>query len=1088
MTINKSSLSSLTVIVPLLVIFVAGVYFIQNIWGNYIETIGLQKHLNKTELYLSLEESVTKEVICAAKMSHDHQDLKSECQKDRDATDEIIKQLNIESTQLSLGERVNIMLSDSDKSAIPTMTLLGDAFLGNTLQNIRYNIDVTKDLKLYMLLNGEYHRKILNPIQEYWSEIGLYGNNENKPYLTFFTDMSGLYTNSANEAIFGTYFLANKKPFLSDDLTKWDDYIKHSVVPDIEKYKYITPILEPLNKLFKSQETDDMISNLDSMRIDILLDYNDGQYTIPAKEWIGITGDKQELFEKAKRDTLDFLSHKIAESVQNNESILFASVVATLLSLIFILISLVRNYIVSRDEDKALKDMMSEVEELTVESKEEIMESSGSLENLSDKKKIYAYFGSIIKLLHEKELIAEDANVAKDLFLANMSHEIRTPLNGIVGFTQLLKDTDLSTDQKEFVDIIVNSADNLLCIVNDILDLSKINANKMELEHISFDLYEKIESAAELFAARSDEKNIELGVFIDPTIPNNVFGDPTKLSQVIINLISNAIKFTPFGGEINLILNQIDFDEKYTTIRFGVKDSGIGISKEKRESIFHAFSQEDSSTSRKYGGTGLGLTISNNIVKFMGGELNVDATEGSGSEFFFTVRLEKNLEEAGSDYTKHKELTVGLATPSVFSKSQVDNNLKLYINYMDAEFEFYTYDQIFNNTKGIKLPDILFIDHRYVKRVGEIEQFSNLDSDIILITTGKLKQMLDPQKHGGITTIQKPLTMKKINYAIDSSLHGEVIESSKSSTVLADGFSKVNALVAEDNLINQKLILVTLERFGIDVTLASNGSEALEFRKKIDFDIIFMDIQMPVMNGIEATKAILEYEAENSLKHVPIVALTANALKGDREKYLKIGMDSYASKPLNLNEIKNTIAELLPQKVQKGSRDESDTLSNKNIDRSQEVSTDEEIKKDIVSPESITNKKELTDSDSAAARGVSEEKKAEEDIALAILLYCEVRLEARIYSAIFKKFGYEVTIVDDNDSFLKSLGHYTYKYAIYGLACCSGEPCELANIVRDEGTIPLVIVADDDNKDLCADIIVGNSNADTIKKRIEDAK
>ncbi|RLA73144.1 MAG: hypothetical protein DRG30_06645 [Epsilonproteobacteria bacterium] len=1069
MTINKARLSSLIVIVPLLIIFVVGVYFIQNIWSGYMQTLNLQKHLNKTELYQSLEESVSKEIVCATIMSSNHKTLKQECQEDRDATDLIAKELEQQSSQILVIERINMLFSDSNKSSSSNeVDLFTDDHIVNTLQNIRYNIDVNENLRLSMFLNGEYHRKILYPIQSYWDKVGLYGANENKPYLTFFTDMSKLYTNATNEEILVAYFLVNEESFLSEDLAKWDNYIKQSVVPDISKYNYITPIANKLDKIFISKNTDDIISRLDSMRIDILLDYTDGRYSTTTQEWVNITQKKQKLFEDAKRDTLHFLSENIVNSVRYNESILLASIAASILSLLFIFIVLIRNYIISGGEDRALKKMMDEVNILTSKSRDEIVGSGGSLENLSDKKKIYAYFGSIIKLLQEKEMMAEEANVAKDLFLANMSHEIRTPLNGIVGFTQLLKDTKLTSDQKEFVDIIVNSSDNLLSIVNDILDLSKINANKMELEYISFDIYDKIESSVETFATKADDKRIDLGIYIDPKIPSKVFGDPTKLSQILINLISNAIKFTPIDGEIDMLMDIIEDEEKYISIKFAVKDSGIGISKEKKESIFQAFSQEDSSTSRKYGGTGLGLTISNNIVKFMGGELSVDNTESGGSIFFFTLRLEKdlqNIEEKNSDVGRdYSEFSVGLASPSLFMRNQLNRNLKAYIEHTGASFQYNTYDQLFNKTKEIDMPNVLFLDHKHTQRSGELEQLASLNIPIILMTTRKMNQLIDLSKYSYVKTIQKPITKRKIMRIMDICIHGDnALDNLDEDTTLPIGhFNRINALVAEDNLINQKLILITLDRFGLDVTLASNGLEAYEAREKGNFDIIFMDIQMPVMNGIEATKKIIEYEKRDGLTHVPIIALTANALEGDREKYMKIGMDGYAAKPLELIEIKNIIEKFLP-----------DNVSNQKVkvDKPQEVETHEHTSE-------IKVVKESESIDASEAENKT------------MLLYCEYKLEERIYFAILKRFGYEVTVASNVKEFFDLIEKHIFTHAMYDYTHSDSDPCTVSQKVRDGGAIPIALIGQEEENDVCASTmtIKRGDTKETILAKIEEAK
>jgi signal transduction histidine kinase/ActR/RegA family two-component response regulator len=386
------------------------------------------------------------------------------------------------------------------------------------------------------------------------------------------------------------------------------------------------------------------------------------------------------------------------------------------------------------------------------------------------------------KAISEKAEMLEHEIRSTELFLASMSHEIRTPLNGIIGMTEVLDETSLSQEQKEYVTMIRESSNNLRVIVNDVLDVTKINAGKMELESIPFDLVTKIEASVGIFKPKIAEKGIELSVVTDPKIPREVMGDPTRLSQVIINLVSNAIKFTDKGGKLDVITEFKNKNKDEVTFKLSVSDSGIGMTKEQQEKIFEAFSQATVSTTRKSGGTGLGLTISRKIMNAMGTELEVESEEGKGATFFFVI------------------------TMKIAKQTSVE--------------------------------------------VEEAEV--------------------------------------------------EVVEEKKS-------FDEINVLVAEDNPINQKLIRIVLEKFGLNVTLASNGEEAYDSRVNNSYDLIFMDIQMPVMGGVEATHDILKYEKENNKEHIPIIALTANALPGDREKYMAEGMDDYATKPLDVKVIEKLI-------------------------------------------------------------------------------------------------------------------------------------------------------------------------------------
>jgi signal transduction histidine kinase/CheY-like chemotaxis protein len=388
------------------------------------------------------------------------------------------------------------------------------------------------------------------------------------------------------------------------------------------------------------------------------------------------------------------------------------------------------------------------------------------------------------KAISEKADTLEHEIKSTELFLASMSHEIRTPLNGIIGLTEVLDDTSLSQEQKEYVSMIRESSNNLRVIVNDVLDVSKMNAGKMELESIAFDLFTKIEASVGIFKPKIEEKEISLNLFTDPMIPRQVIGDPTRLSQVIINLVSNALKFTDKGGKIDVLAEYIDQKNDEVTFKVSVCDSGIGLTQEQQEKIFEAYSQATASTTRKSGGTGLGLTISSKIMKSMGTELKVESEEGKGATFFFVVTMKVDTK------------------PSV-----------------------------------------------------QVEK-------------------------------------KEV----------EVVEKTQS-------FDDMHVLVAEDNPINQKLIKIVLENFGLNVTLAANGQEAYEARVNGTYNMIFMDIQMPVLGGVESTHRILEYEKENGVEHIPIIALTANALPGDKERYISEGMDDYATKPLDVKILEKLITQ-----------------------------------------------------------------------------------------------------------------------------------------------------------------------------------
>jgi signal transduction histidine kinase/CheY-like chemotaxis protein len=616
-----------------------------------------------------------------------------------------------------------------------------------------------------------------------------------------------------------------------------------------------------------------------------------------------------------------------------------------------------------------------------------------------DTNAIYKFLADVIK----------ESNQAKDLFLANMSHEIRTPLNGIVGFTQLLKDTTLTKEQEDFMIIIENSSEHLLTIVNDILDLSKINAGKVELEEIAFNVLEKFESAIESYGAKATQKNIELNIYIDPTIPDMIIGDPTKISQIIINLLSNAIKFTDSGGYIDILIEKVKQDNKNISIKFSVRDSGIGITQEQQNKIFEAFSQADSSTSRKFGGTGLGLAISSNFVSLMGGKLDISSEEGKGTTFFFTLNFEEIENLKAVEKLDMKLSTVGILSHDD-QNSQISTNIDRYASYSNAKVTKYNFYEIINLEN---LPDILFFDYKYYQSKDKLDKLLKLKTKVILLLDMKFKFHLDATIEDKVNNIiYKPLNLTKTINALDNVYRKSTQKREANKHHINEAiFENVNALVAEDNIINQKLIKHILTNFGFNITLANDGKEALDLRKENDYDIIFMDIQMPIMGGIESTKEIILFEQREDKKHIPIIALTANALAGDREIYLEAGMDNYLSKPINIERLKKLIASYFNKKT--------------------------------VAVESDTKE-------------IKEVKKIVETKEYNILLYKHNRLLEKIFTSILSKNGYSVHVVHREENFINDIKNIDYDFVLFDANFFVNREDMIVSLIKDNGSTPFV--------------------------------
>ena len=499
------------------------------------------------------------------------------------------------------------------------------------------------------------------------------------------------------------------------------------------------------------------------------------------------------------------------------------------------------------------------------------------------------------RVLPKKEASAPYSQ--RDMFFANMSHEIRTPVNGIVGFTQLLKETGLDKEQNELVNTIHSSSMHLLGLVNDILDFSKINAHKMVLEEIEFDLFRQIEDTIETYAAAAQEKDIALGLYIDPTIAPSLIGDPSKLSQILINLVSNAVKFTDALGNVDILVEKLAEGQKTITLRFSVKDTGIGIGSGAQDTIFNAFAQENSSISRKFGGTGLGLAISRELVKLMGGDLTLESEREKGSEFYFSITFEKVRSQEREIYAgRYRGLSAGIILPKRESLRGAEENLKAYIAYLGVDIRFYNSVEIVAMDPKV-LPDLLFADDRYSGI--SFKELSKLDAKIISLSPIN-RQGISLEQEGVCKNIYKPVNLTKTIRAFEACLEGDTL-SDKKSMVANRNFKGFSALVVDDNRVNQKLMMQVLENMQMDVALAADGEEALEYYQNFDFDIVFMDIQMPVMDGVETTEKIVVYEKEQNKEHTPIIALTGNTGSKNTQKYIDVGMDGFMSKPIDVN-------------------------------------------------------------------------------------------------------------------------------------------------------------------------------------------
>jgi len=680
-----------------------------------------------------------------------------------------------------------------------------------------------------------------------------------------------------------------------------------------------------------------------------------------------------------------------------HQVIMFISAIILLLSLLIVYIK--RDYFFLEDkvDTLALKKLFEEIKYSSNNKKNEQFKLMLKEKNHTE---IYSLISNMINELQESKKATDEANEVKTLFLSNMSHEIRTPLTGILGFTNFLSSSKLDVEQREFVDAIRKSSEDLMGVVNNILDVSNLESGRLEMSKSSFNIVKELEKFIDTYALDALEKEIDFSVWIDPELSRvDINSDAGRIKQILTNLLSNAIKFTHNGGQVELIIKKVKSTDKKVTVEFIVKDSGIGIDKEQRRQVFRLFSQADNSNTRAYKGVGLGLTIANNLVKMLGGTLTLESELEKGSTFSFSLYLNQKI---SSENVKDKTAKIAIYIPhNVQNKTANKHLLAYFSSFKSASIEYF---KTFVECKDANLDsfDVLYIHYDEInseelKRI--VAQF-RAEKQIVLLTKLSNRDKILDIAPIFTQILYEPITLPKIENSL------RVIEASKSFLPLKIDENNFNlkALIVEDNPINQKVIMQTLKGLGIESDAADNGETGVEMFKKNSYDIVFMDIQMPVMNGVAATKHIIEYEERQNLDHTPIVAVTTNALKGDRELYLNSGMDEYISKPISMQKFLTVIKQFYA------------TVEQSEIEKSSE------------------NRE--------------------------ILLYKKIPTEAKILTTLLSDIGYSVNLAKNREEFYYKMKKEKYKIFLLDKRTTRREDEVLMNKISDH-KIPTLFFMDE---------------------------
>ena len=900
----KKILYGLVIALPLAVLMIFGGYLFYHSWVDYQADSKLLKELNDIKLLQSAEHSFFNELVCVSTLRNNADTIEKVCSKMQRTTDGFLAQMKQKKF-------------DSKRYAFQ-----------NDIESIRTKMKEGGDTPLKLLLNGKVDKGIQGYMQHYIGNTKRkLQKSEDKAHLELYAELNKITYASEAEKALVAYYLSNHLPIASEYLIFWDKLISGEKFDSaiFQQYRLYRDMLQ---KKWEAEPVQKILRKIEDIRFDLMSHASSGLYQSSLLEWIALSNDKHKVLMQMENEIIKHTAASIQERLNKSRLQMIFTALAALLSLIALILT-VRIFILAYRDEKRFGLLTDKIQNLT-----ETPEVS-----LDDKEIAYNFIENSYETLYQSNEVLQEEKRKKNQLFSNMFYKLQKPVDTLLGYTQLMKEISLTTEQRDFINHIDESTQQLEEIVKETpkqLDMGKVMA--FEIRERIFDIIKKTESAVDLFVSVAAQKDINLSLYTDPSLPHQVLGDDIRIYEVLNHLIDNAVENTHTYGNIDISVKKVLEDEKTTVVRFVVKNGCVGYTKEEVKVLQERLNSSDDSFASENIKEQM-LYISASILKQMGSKLEIESIKGESLSYAFTLRLPKANDQKELPSVRFEGMHIGIALPSLDIQRQQERNIEAYVKALGAECKLYDYESIIKPEKRADLPDLMIVYHHYARLEGELETFMGFDCNVALVTTPSLRSRIDLNKYHFSSIVYDPVTYHKVlRMLAESKLGAKRLDreqpakteqtaeqtDEKSEAESTEHFKGLRVLLAEDNEINQKLWRERFASLGVDATIVSNGKEVFDKRRENDFDLIFMDIDMPLMDGFESTNKILYYERINQLPHIPIIGLVSSS--DEKEKYIKLGMDEIYLKSSSDERLKQILETFGIEMAMKRSESEEDEL------------------------------------------------------------------------------------------------------------------------------------------------------------------